>query len=258
MKNWPLTTALGGAVAIMVALALTHGPAQAADIRLLSAGAIKPVMDVLGPQFERATGHRLIAKYGTGPEVLKLIEAGEGFDVAIANPLSIDPLIKSGKIVSSSRAQVGRIGLGIGVRSGAQKPSTGSGEEFRQALLNAKSVAYIGAGASGPVFIGMLEKLGIGDEMKGKLRPAGIPANIAAVASGEVDILVMPIPLILAGSGVELAGAVPAEYQDYIVLIAGVAAAAAQGSEGDALISHLLSPEADAVFKSKGFEQTVK
>lgn len=258
MKNWPLPTGFGSAVVVTVALALTHGLAEAADIRLLSAAAVKPVMDVLGPQFERATGHRLIAKYGTAPEVLKLIEAGEGFDVAIANPLSIDPLIRSGKIVSSSRAQVGRIGLGIGVRSGAQKPNIGSSEEFRQALLNAKSVAYVGAGASGPVFIGMLEKLGIGNEMKGKLRPAGIPANIAAVASGEVDILVMPIPLILAGSGVDLAGAVPLEYQDYIVLIAGVAAAAAPGGEGEALIKHLQSAEANAVFKSKGFEQTAK
>ena len=171
MKHNSLITGLGSAVALTVALSITHGAAQAADIRLLGAGAVKPVMDVLGPQFERATGHKIVAKYGTGPEVLKWIEAGEGFDVAIANPPSIDSLIKSGKIVSSSRVQVGRIGLGVGVRASAQKPTVVSSEDFTQTLLNSNSVAYIGAGASGPVFIGMLEKLGIGNEMKNKLRP---------------------------------------------------------------------------------------
>lgn len=255
MKHNSLITGLGSAVALTVALSITHGAAQAADIRLLGAGAVKPVMDVLGPQFERATGHKIVAKYGTGPEVLKWIEAGEGFDVAIANPPSIDSLIKSGKIVSSSRVQVGRIGLGVGVRAGAQKPTVVSSEDFRQTLLNSNSVAYIGAGASGPVFIGMLEKLGIGNEMKNKLRPAGVSENIAAVAKGEVDLLVMPIPLIMAAQGVELAGAVPAEHQDYIVLIGGVATAAAQNSAAESLIKHLLSSDADAVFKAKGFEQ---
>jgi molybdate transport system substrate-binding protein len=247
-----------GSAAAAIAVFVLHGIAQAADVRLLSAGALKPVMDVLGPQFERATGHRLVTKYGTGPEVLKWIETGEGFDVAIANPGSIDPLVKTGRIALDSRAQVGRIGLGIGVRSGAQKPSVGSSADFRQALLDARSVAYIGAGASGPLFVSMLEKLGIADAMKGKLRPAGIPQNIAAVASGEVDMLVMPIPLIVAASGVELAGAVPAEYQDYIVLTAGVATDAAQGPAGGALIKYLLSPEVDAVFRSKGFEQAAR
>lgn len=256
MKRGSFAAGLGNAFAL--ALSLAYGPAQAADIRLLSAGAIKPVMEVLGPQFERATGHRLVAKYGTGPEVLKLIETGEGFDVAIADPPSIDRAIKSGKIASSSRVQVGRIGLGIGVRAGAQKPNLTSSEDFRKVLLKSKSVAYIGAGASGPVFLGMLDRLGIANEMKDKLRPAGIPQNIAAVSSGEVDILVMPIPLILAAPGVELAGAVPAEHQNYIVLIAGVATAAAQDSAADALIKYLLSAEADAVFKAKGFEQTVR
>ncbi len=254
MKHHSLTKGFFSAVALMVTLSITHGPAQSADIRLLSAGAIKPVMDVLGPQFERATGHRIVAKYGTGPEVLKWIESGEAFDVAIANPPSIDSLIKSGKLASSSRAPIGRIGLGVGVRAGAQKPNVSSGEDFKQTLLNSNSVAYIGAGASGPVFLAMLEKLGIANEMKNKLKPAGIPQNIAAVANGEVDILVMPIPLILAGSGVEVAGAVPAEYQDYIVLIAGLAPAAGNGA-GESLVKHLLSSQADVVFRAKGFEQ---
>lgn len=256
MKRRSLTAGLGSAFAL--ALSMMYGPAQAADIRLLSAGAVKPVMDVLGSQFERATGHRLVAKYGTGPEVLKLIETGEGFDVAIADPPSIDRSITSGKIASSSRVEVGRIGLGIGVRADAQKPNVTSSEHFRQTLLNSKSVAYIGAGASGPVFLGMLDRLGIANEMKDKLRPAGISQNIAAVSSGEVDILVMPIPLILAAPGVELAGAVPIEHQNYIVLIAGVATAAAQDGAGEALIKYLVSSEADSVFKAKGFEQTTR
>ena len=254
MKRWSFATGLGGIVAPMLAVLIAQAAAQAADVTVLSAAAVKPVMEVLGAEFERATGHKIVARYLTAPEVLKSVEAGEVFDVAIANPANIDPLIRSGKIVSSSRVQLTRIGLGIGVRSGAQKLDVASSEAFRHALLNAQSVAYVGAGASGPVVMGMFAKLGITSEMKGKLKPAGIPENIAAVAKGEVDILMLPIPLILASPGVELAGAVPPEYQDYIVLIAGVGTAAPQRSAGEALIRYLLSSEAIAVFTAKGFD----
>ena len=243
-------------VATMLFLGLVN--ADAADVKLLSSAGMKPAADVLLPQFERATKNRVVAKYVLTPEVPKLIEGGEIFDVAIANPPHIDALIKSGKVVAGSPAQVARFGLGVGVRAGAPKLNVGTVEGFKQALLKAKSIAYVGAGTSGPLFLSIIEKLGIAKETKDKLRPGGVAENIAAVAKGDVEVVVMPVPLILAGSGVELAGAVPAEYQDHIVLVAGLSANAPEAKAGQALIQYLVSSDAEAALKVKGYEPIVK
>ena len=231
---------------------------NAAEVKLLSSAAIKPAVDALTSPFESATKNKLLAKFVLTPEVPKMIDGGEVFDVAIANPPHIDALIKSGKIAPGSRAEVARFGLGVGVRSGAPKPNVGSVQGFKQALLDAKTVAYVGAGTSGTFFVGALERPGITKDMEGKLKPGGIAENNAAVAKGEVDIVVMPVPLILAGSGVELAGAVPTEYQDHIVLVAGLAANAPEAKAGQDLIKLLLSAEAETVLKAKGYERIVK
>ena len=233
------------------------GPANAADVKLLSSAAFKPALEVLGPQFESATGNKLTATFVLTPEVPKLVERGEVFDVAIANPPHIEALIKSGKIVDASPAEVARFGLGVGVRSGAARPKVASVEDFKQALLDAKSVAYVEGGTGGPFFLGVLERLGIANDMKDKLRPGSSAESVSAVAKGEVEIVVRPVPLILATSGVELAGAIPTEYQDQIVLVAGLSAAAPQASAGQALIDYLRTADPE-VLKAKGYERPRK
>jgi molybdate transport system substrate-binding protein len=244
--------------ALAAAFLLAHDIAHATDVKLLSSTAARPVIMALGPQFERLSSNRLIVRFELTPEVPKLITDGEIIDVAIADPNHIDALIKSGKVTSSSRVELVRFGFGVGVRSNTSMPNVASIDGFRQALLNANSVAYIGAGASGRYFIGALERLGITEEMKGKLKPGSAAENISAVAKGEVDIVVMPVPLIIAGAGVKFADALPAEYQDYTVLVAGLATAAPQAAAGQALIKYLLSSEADTVLKEKGYERIIK
>jgi molybdate transport system substrate-binding protein len=245
--------------AVLVAIIfLTNDIAHAADVKLLSSAAARPAIMTLGPQFERLTSNRLIVRFVLTPEVPKLIADGEIFDVAIADPNHIDALIKSGRVTSSSRAELVRFGLGVGVRSNTSIPNVASIDGLRQALIYANSVAYIGAGASGKYFIGTLERLGITEQMSGKLKPGSATENISAVAKGEVDIVVMPIPLILAGSGIKFAAALPAEYQDYTVLVTGLSTAAPQAAAGQALIKYLLSSGADMALKEKGYERIIK
>jgi molybdate transport system substrate-binding protein len=246
------------AIAVAALFVCGIANAGAAEIKLLSSAAIKPAMDVLAPSFESAKKHKLLARYVLTPEVPKLIEGGEAFDVAIANPPHIEALIKSGKVVAGSSTQVARFGLGVGVKSGAPKPNVSTVEGFKQTLLKAKSIAYVGAGTSGPFFVGVTERLGIAKETKDKLRPGGIAENSAAVAKGEVEIVVMPVPLILAASGVDLAGAVPTEYQDHIVLVAGLASSAPEAAAGQALIQYLVSADAEAALKRTGYERILK
>jgi molybdate transport system substrate-binding protein len=239
----------------IVAISLTHGAVNAADVKLLSSAAIKPALDVLNPKFESASKNKVVARYVLTPEVPKLAESGEVFDVAIANPPHIDALIKSGKVTANSRAQVLRFGLGVGVRSGGSKPAVASADELRKTLLASKSVAYVGAGASGPFVTAMLTKLGILDDMKPKLRPGDIVQNLSAVAKGDVELVMMPAPLIRAFKGVDLVGLMPTEYRDYLVLAAGISAAAPEAAAGQAFISFLMASDADAALTSAGYER---
>ena len=161
-------TTIGAGVAF--ALSAT---ARAAEVDLLASLAIKPVIEAIGPSFERASGYKLVTKFELTPAVKRQIEAGAAFDVAIANPPHIVDLIKQGKIVAGSRADIARFGVGVGVRAGALKLAVDLPEAFKATLLSAKSVAYVGEGTSGAFVRGVLDRLGIAEAMKDKLKPAG-------------------------------------------------------------------------------------
>jgi molybdate transport system substrate-binding protein len=239
-------------------IGLLNGAAQGGEVTLLSSAAIKPVIDALGPEFERASGHKLIARFELTPAVKTQIEEGAAFDVAIANPPHIEDLMKQGKVAAGTRADIARFGVGVAVRAGGARPDVSSADALKRTLLGAKSVAYVGAGTSGVFFRDLLEKLGITDAMKDKLRPGGIGPSLTAVANGETDIAVMPVPLILANSGVVLAGPMPAALQENIDMTAGIGSAAKDPAAAQALIRFLMAPEATAVVKAKGYERVTR
>lgn len=253
MKRRLALRVYGAAIAAIIGL---HAASiQSAEIRMLNSAAIKPVMDALGPQFENATGHKILSRYELTPAVKTLAEKGEPFDVVIANPPHIDDLIKQGKVAAGSRADIARFGVGVGVRQGAPKPNVTSMDAFKRAMLDAKSVAYVGAGASGAFVVELLQRLGISDEMKPKLTPGGTDASLAAVAKGDVQIVLMPVPLIRAHSGVELAGVLPSQLQDHIVMTAGVSSAAKDPAAAQALVRFLTASETTATISAKGYER---
>ena len=64
------------------ALLLASGAgAQAVELRVLAVGSLPGALAQLGPQFEQASGHKLIIEYGATPGLIKRIEAGEPFDL---------------------------------------------------------------------------------------------------------------------------------------------------------------------------------
>lgn len=227
--------------------------AEAAEVRLISAAPMRPVIQELGPQFERDSGHMLVTKFVPGTLVKRQIDAGETFDIAISLPPLIDDLIKEGKIISGTRADVAYTGVGVGIRRGAPKPEISSVDAFKRTLLDAKSVAHSMEGASGIHFKSLLDRLGITEAMKLKLRPLSGDALARAVPSGEAEMLVQPISLIIA-SGAELVGPIPSELQSYIRFTAGVGASAKNAEAASALIKFLTAPAAIAVIRARGME----
>ena len=229
----------------------------AAEIKVLSAGGIRPPLEELIPQFERASGHKVSVRYAGGPAVKREIEDGAAFDVAVSTTNTIDELLKTGKLVAASRSDVARAGVGVAVRAGTPKPDIASSEAFKRSLLNAKSVAYAKDGTAGMHFHGVLQRLGISKEMEPKLKHtlAADPANgvVPLLRRGEAEIGVASTATLF-GPGIDFVGPLPGELQAYIQYAAAVGAAAKEPQAGAALIKFITAPAAAAAYKAKGME----
>ena len=208
------------------------------------------------PQFERATGHKIAIQYGSTGNFKKQIEAGEAFDLVIFGSDGVDDLIKQGKIAGDTRLDIARVGIGVAVREGAPKPDISSVAALKNALLNAKSMTYTPGSATGPEKV--LDRLGIAEEVKGKIKPNPPDRALQVVAAGEVELVIGNAPSLLSAKGVQLVGLLPAELQNWFVNTAGVSTAAKQPEAAKALIKHLTTPEAAAAIKAKGMESLGK
>lgn len=242
------------AAVAFLGLSIAAPAVSAAEVQVFATIGVRAVMQELGPQFERASGHKLTMTFDVANALKRQIEAGEKFDVAILTVPVLDDLIKQGRIVADTRVTVARGGLGVAVRAGAPKPDIGSAEALKRVMLDAKSVAYPKEGLTGINFVRVQERLEIADRIKPKamLTTAGSPAEL--VARGEAEMAVHIIPELLAVPGVELLGPFPPELQSYIVLPGGVAANAMQPQAAREFLQFLVGPAAIAVMKSKGYE----
>jgi len=238
--------------AAILALGALLTNVHAAELKVLSGNGARAAVRELASQFERASGHKVALRFEVNAELKRKIEAGETFDVAILNPPVIEDLIKQGKIVAGTRADIGRAGLGVAVRVGAPKPDIGSVEAFKRALLNANSVAYPGEGASGVYFAGLVERLGIAAEMKPKMRPMPAEDTVEVVARGDADMVVVVASRIYDVEGVDPVGPLPAELQTMIGFAAALGAAAKEVEAGNALIRFVSAPEAAPTLTAKG------
>lgn len=245
------------AVALTMALASVSssiGNAQAAEVIAKVADPFTAVIGELGPRFERQTGHKLHIKLTPGPVVKRDIDAGEPFDVAVTITPAIEALVKDGKLVPGSKLDVAYSGIGVGIKHGAPKPDIGSVEGFKRTLLQAKSVAHAAQGQSGIYFKNLLERLGIADQMRPKLKPLPPEGFAPAIASGDAELLVVTIPLIIGGAA-ELVGPVPADIQFYNSFAGGVSAGAKQPEAAAAFLKMLTSAEVEPVLKANGMER---
>lgn len=245
-----LATTLVFGLAIFSATEIT-----AAEIKVLSIP-FKAPMDQIGPRFERETGHKLVVKYAPSAPLLKQIESGEPFDVVLTFPKLVEELIKQGKVQPDSRVDIARAGLGLAVKRGAAKPDIRSVEEFKRVLLQSKSIAYAAQGPSGVHLAGLLDRLGVTQDIRPKLKPMGAGSLVVEpVARGEVEIGIVSIPFILAEPGAELAAPLPSELQDYVHYSSGIGSSSAHDFDAPkSLVRYLRQPTSIEVMKANGLE----
>jgi molybdate transport system substrate-binding protein len=254
MKRRKLTATVAAAFGCAVLIAW-NAAAQTAEVRVLVSNGVRAVMEQLRPEAERATGRRLAIEFASSSAVKKRIEGGEAFDVAIVTSEVIDALIGSGKIVSASRADVARSGIGIAVRSGAPKPDISSADALKRTFVHAKSITYAADGASRPHLEALFDRFGIAQEVKAKtiLAQSSLQST-AKVAQGEAELVITLVSEIVPIQGIDLVGSFPADVQKPVSFAAGVGSKSTDAKAGKALIDFIAGPTVASSFKAKGLE----
>ena len=222
-------------------------------------GGLSAASNALVPEIERATGNKVITAYGpsmgtTVTAIPMRLERGEPADVLILVGYALGDLIKQGKLVAATRSDFTRSGAGVAIKKGAAKPDLSSAEGFKRTLLAAKSIAYVGQGATGVTINRIIERFGIAAEMKAKTIPLSGISAADAVAMGEAELGFTQISEILPVAGAELAGPLPPEVQVYTVFTAAVGGNARDSAAAISLIKFLTAPAAAPVIRAKGME----
>lgn len=240
------------AASIGLFLLMTQG-SHAAEIKVFATGASRSAYQTLAPQFERDTGHKLVTEFDLPPALVRKIDAGEPYDVIILS-YDVEALIKQGKVAADSRTAFGKIGVGIAVHRGSPKPDFSTVEAFKRSMLDAKLIATSGEGSSGRYVASLIERLGIAEQIKPKIRsgPGGTSAQL--VSRGEVDFVVSGLPPLVGVPNVEWLGYLPEEINSWLVFSGGVGVNAKQPDAGRALLKFLTTPAAMAVWKANGLE----
>lgn len=242
-----------GALMASAALVLpSRGGVQAAELQVLAGGAMTAPLQELASQFEKASGHKLVFRFGTTPELIMLATSGGPFDLGILPVDVMKDAAARARFAPGPTTNVARVGLGIAVRTGAPKPDISTPDALKQALLKARSIATIPASAAGTQVLRVFETLGIGEAMKAKIKAQPAPAQVVqAVASGEAELGVFLVN-VLTAPGLDVVGAFPAEVQQEVVFTAAVAADTREAEAAKAFISYLTAPEAVALIKARG------
>lgn len=245
---------LGVAVVLLAAVSSV----DAAEIKVLSAGAMKAMVSELGAEFTRETGHTLSLTTGTVGQLRDKLLAGETADVVVISDTAIDQLIGQGHLVAGSRVDIARTGMGVAVREGAPKPDITTPEAFKQALLSAKSITYVdpaSGGTSGIYFASLLQRLGIADAVKSKTvlrQGGGYVAEL--VARGEAELAVHQISEIVPVKGATLVGPLPRELQKVTVYSAALPTRAAATEPAKAFVEFMARPAFKARLAAAGLD----
>jgi molybdate transport system substrate-binding protein len=247
-----MTRCLKAATACLLAVlgVLVQGPSRADEIVVLTnMGVVSAVRD-LAPAFEHAS-------FELGDAMMQKINSNAPADVVTQTPDMIDDLIKQGKVVGE-RVDFARAGIGVAVKAGAPKPDIGSADAFKRSMLAAKSIAYSRAGASGVYVAKLMQRLGIADELKDKIKLVdGVPVA-ELVAKGEVEIGMQQINVILPVAGIDYVGPLPSELQGYILFAAGILAVSKAPEAARAMAKFMAAPEAAPLIRKSGMEPATR
>lgn len=231
--------------------------AAADEIHVASSGGFAAAYRALAPGFEERTGHKLIATWGpsmgeTPGAIPKRLERGESLDVVIMVGDALDRLIEQGKVNDAGHRLLANSKIGVAVRSGAARPDVSTVAGLRQALLDARSIAFSDSASGEYLSKVLFPRLGVADQIRGKSRM--IPAEPVGqvVARGDADLGFQQISELMPIKGIDLVGELPDEVQQVTPFSAGIVAGTKEAEAAKALIDYLTSAEAVPAIRKAG------
>jgi molybdate transport system substrate-binding protein len=246
------------ALCLLAALgASSIGSTALADIHVLTGGAPKEVLVELAPAFEKKTGHKVHITYAVITAIREKLAAGEKPDVVLMPAPALAAQAKSGVVRDAPRPDLGTVRVGVVVREGAPKPDVSTLDNFKKAVLGAKSLVHSNPAAtpSGAHLAKVWERLGLADAIKSKLtHRSALDGGVEAIVRGEVELGFYPVSEIISTKGVVLAGMMPDEVQLDTVYAAGVLTASAASDAAIAFVDFLADPAHAKHWKHAGFE----
>jgi molybdate transport system substrate-binding protein len=242
---------LGVAGAIMLA---GIASAAAAEIKVFSTGAFKEALGALAPTFEKSSGHTVVAIPGNTEEIIKRLSAGETLDIVIAPVPLIDQMMQRGVLIPESRVDVAKSGIGVAARMGTPRIDISSGDAFKKALLEAKSIV-LSAGVSGVYLNGLFRKWGIAEQIRSKsiTLPGAVPVADALVR-GDFEIGFLQVSELLPVKGIQFVGPLPADIQEMTPITAALSKTMSAEDAAKAFVKFLKSPAASLVVRKTGLE----
>ena len=230
---------------------------RADEVTLVAPGGMQAAVEKMIPGFEKKTGHKVKATFGSGLGTKKQVASGAPFDVPIVQP-PFPEVISSGHVIAASATPLATVAVGVAVRTGAPHPDISTPEAVKRMLLGARAISYpdpSGGAAAGVSFTETLKTLGISEQMQPKIKLAqGGAAAMAALAKGDVEIGLTFISEILTEPGVESVGPLPRAISTPTGLVGFVSAHAKSPAAAKALLDYLSSPDAAAVYEAVGMK----
>jgi molybdate transport system substrate-binding protein len=241
-----------------VAIAFSISAAQtaaAAEVTLVAPGGIRAAVEQMIPAFEKKTGHKVKATFGSGNGTKAQVTKGEAFDVPIVQP-PYPEVVASGNVATSTETPLAHVAVGVAVRPGTPHPDISTPDAVKKLLLSAKSISYPdpkGGAAAGVSFDETMKKLGIAEQMKPKIKLAqGGAGAMAALAKGDVDIGLTFVSEIITEPGVEVVGPLPESISTPTRLVGFIGSHAKDQAAAKELLQYLSGPDAAKVYKERG------
>lgn len=233
------------------------GAASAAEVRVISGGAVEPGLEAFAQLVRRDLGHELKILYNTAPQIAKRLSAGEIYDILISPPATIETAITEGRVIPETRVKLGRVGAGIIVRTGTPVPDVTTVDALKQALLDADSVVYNTA-STGIYLDKLFATMGVAEALKTKTTryPTGaaVMEHVLKGKGKEIGFGAMTEIRLYEPKGIRLVGPLPAAIQNYTIYEAALMAGATAAEAARAVLRHLATAAAKAAFSVGGVE----
>lgn len=237
--------------------------ATTSEVRVISSGGFTAAYKTLAPLYEAASGVKIVSSYGASignapDSIPSRLARGEKFDIVILADNGLEALVRQGKVAGGSRVDLGRSLIGASVKKGTPKPDISTVPALKNALLNAKSIAYSASASGTYLSEELFPKLGVAERTRLTAKKIMSERVGAVVARGDAELGFQQASELLPFTELDYLGPIPDEVQQKVFFSAGVMANAPNPEGARRFVRYLASPAAASIIQSTGLDPVVK